>query len=228
MDRPGLGQSDPQPERCVADWARDVEALADHLGVGEIAVVGWSMGGPYAAAVAAVLGSRVASLTLLAPAPVTLAADNLGGLGKQDFWMLARDDPWTAAKAYLNLGIAARHHPASAVEALSLGCSQPELEALARPAYAEPLIATLAEATRQGPMGLIDDMLVEMAPWGFDPATITSPTTIWEATNDSFSLPGVAQAWADTIHAAEVRTLEDEGHLFPPSHTRELLDTLSP
>ncbi len=226
MDRPGLGQSDPHPGRCVADWARDLEALADQLGVGEFSVIGWSMGGPYAAATAAVLGSRVVSVVLLATAPITLAVDNLDGVGKQDFWKLARDDPWTAAKAYLNLGIAARNHPATAVEAFSLGCSEPEVEAFANPALAESFIATLVEATRQGPMALIDDMLVELAPWGFDPATITSPTSVWEATDDSFSLPGVARAWAATIRGAKIRTFDGEGHLFPPNHTRELLDTL--
>jgi pimeloyl-ACP methyl ester carboxylesterase len=226
IDRPGLGGSDPQPGRCVADWARDVERVVDHLGFDQFSVVGWSMGGPYAAATAAVLGSKVMSLTLLAPAPVTLAAQNLDGIGKRDFWELARDDPWTAAQAYLNLGIAARTRPADAIEVFSMGCSEPEVAAFADPALAELFIATLVEATRQGPMGLVDDMRVEMAPWGFDPAAISVPTTIWEATDDTFALPGVAQGWADTIEGATVRTLDGEGHLFPPTHTDELLDSL--
>jgi pimeloyl-ACP methyl ester carboxylesterase len=226
MDRPGLGLSDPQPGRCVADWARDVEALVDHLGVDEFSVVGWSMGGPYAAATAAALGPRVRGLALLAPAPVTLSADNLAGIGKQDFWSLARDDPWTAAQAYLHLGIAARKHPADAVAVFALGCSKPELAVFDDPGAAELFLATMAEATRQGPMGLIDDMLVELAPWGFDPADIVSPTTIWEATDDSFSLAGVAHAWADKIGNARVVTIEGEGHFFPLTHTSQLMETL--
>ena len=50
-DRPGIGLSDPKPGRTVLDWAADVSELAEHLGLQRFSVMGWSMGGPYAAAV---------------------------------------------------------------------------------------------------------------------------------------------------------------------------------
>ena len=43
------------PGRTLVTWARDVEALADGLGLDRFSVVGWSAGGPHALAVAAVL-----------------------------------------------------------------------------------------------------------------------------------------------------------------------------
>lgn len=46
FDRPGYGESDPNPNRTVKSMAMDIEELADHLGLGpKFYVVGFSMGG---------------------------------------------------------------------------------------------------------------------------------------------------------------------------------------
>src|SRR5262249_21185360 len=50
VDRPGVGGSDVLPRRTFAAWAGDVAELGDALGIGQFGVVGWSAGGPYAAA----------------------------------------------------------------------------------------------------------------------------------------------------------------------------------
>src|SRR5262245_72923 len=69
-DRPGFGDSDPQPGRTVADGAHDVAAIADALGAEKFAVYGISGGAPYALACAAVLGHRVVrAAALVGPAP---------------------------------------------------------------------------------------------------------------------------------------------------------------
>jgi pimeloyl-ACP methyl ester carboxylesterase len=58
-DRPGLGRSDFQPGRRIGDWPADVIALADHLGLARFAVLGYSGGGPYAAACALRIPERL-------------------------------------------------------------------------------------------------------------------------------------------------------------------------
>lgn len=46
FDRPGYGESDPNPKRTVKSLALDIEELADQLGLGStFYVVGYSMGG---------------------------------------------------------------------------------------------------------------------------------------------------------------------------------------
>src|SRR6185503_3104264 len=70
--RPGVGRSDPQPGRTVGDWARDVAELVDLIGVDRFAVMGWSMGGQYAAAVGHALPDRVTRVAIIAGAlPLT-------------------------------------------------------------------------------------------------------------------------------------------------------------
>ena len=72
-DRPGVGLSDPKPGRTVLDWAHDVAELLDQVDVDRFAVMGWSMGGQYAAAVGHALRhrvTRVARVRCRSPSPV--------------------------------------------------------------------------------------------------------------------------------------------------------------
>lgn len=46
FDRPGYGESDPNPKRTLKSMALDVEELADQLGLGsKFYIIGLSMGG---------------------------------------------------------------------------------------------------------------------------------------------------------------------------------------
>ncbi|KAK5108060.1 hypothetical protein LTR62_008834 [Meristemomyces frigidus] len=52
IDRPGIGLSDPHPQRTVIDHALDIRQVAKHLGLEEYSVMGVSGGGQYALACA--------------------------------------------------------------------------------------------------------------------------------------------------------------------------------
>jgi pimeloyl-ACP methyl ester carboxylesterase len=65
VDRPGIGGSDPQPDRQVLDWPTDLGALADALELTRFAVLGFSFGGPYARACAYALPDRVITAGLV-------------------------------------------------------------------------------------------------------------------------------------------------------------------
>lgn len=52
VDRPGIGNSSPQPGRTALDHARDIGEIAAQLGVPSYGVIGVSGGGPYALACA--------------------------------------------------------------------------------------------------------------------------------------------------------------------------------
>ena len=66
-DRWGYGLSDVPETPSLPAFAADMAALMDHLGHRRFAVGGISGGGPYAAAVAACLASRVTALALVSP-----------------------------------------------------------------------------------------------------------------------------------------------------------------
>jgi hypothetical protein len=96
VDRPGHGLSSFQRQRRVLDWALDVNQLADHLGLDQFAVTGWSAGGPYALACAYALPERVKVGALLsgsAPKDYPGAFQGLPLLNRLLAWS-ARYVPW--------------------------------------------------------------------------------------------------------------------------------------
>eukprot|EP01112_Ceratiomyxa_fruticulosa_P024265 TRINITY_DN979_c0_g2_i7.p1 TRINITY_DN979_c0_g2~~TRINITY_DN979_c0_g2_i7.p1 ORF type:complete len:356 (-),score=78.64 TRINITY_DN979_c0_g2_i7:114-1181(-) len=56
LERPGIGLSDPKPNRTILDWADDVLEFVDGLSIQHFGVIGYSSGSPYAYAVAYKLG----------------------------------------------------------------------------------------------------------------------------------------------------------------------------
>ena len=65
-DRPGYGLSDFQDNRTYLQRPDDVRELADRLGIDRFAVLGWSSGGPHAAAVAHGIPERLAVAAIVA------------------------------------------------------------------------------------------------------------------------------------------------------------------
>ena len=77
VDRPGIGQSSPQPVRSYAGWADDLVAIADALGFDEFGVTGWSEGGPWALAAAAYIDpKRLRHVTSIAGGSYGAFGDN--------------------------------------------------------------------------------------------------------------------------------------------------------
>ena len=68
FDLPGFGYSDPPPQGSFAGYAHDIAEGLELLGVDRMTLVGHSLGGAVAAAVADLLPERVRALVLLAPA----------------------------------------------------------------------------------------------------------------------------------------------------------------
>ena len=59
IDRPGYGLSTFVPQRSLCDFAGDINFLVDHLGIERFGVIGWSGGGVFALAYAALFPERI-------------------------------------------------------------------------------------------------------------------------------------------------------------------------
>lgn len=81
ISRPGFGHSTPQPGRTLAGFITDTEELLDAKGIGHVAVTGYSAGGPYALAAAALLQERVIAVNLIAPVAPPSMTGRLPGPG---------------------------------------------------------------------------------------------------------------------------------------------------
>lgn len=73
-DRPGYGGSSPHAQRTLTSDAMDVQALLDHLGLEEVAVLAFSGGAATGYACTALLSHRVRCLGVVSGAPWPSAA----------------------------------------------------------------------------------------------------------------------------------------------------------
>ena len=217
--RPGYSGSTPQPGRSVASAPADVAELLDALGAERFLTVGWSGGGPHALASAALLPGRCA------------AAATIGGVAPFD----AEGLDWTDGMAEENVqefgaavaGEGPLNEFLSAFEAMLAGVrgedisgalgglvSEVDRQALTEE-FAEYTAALFRGALSTGIAGWRDDDLAFVKDWGFDPAAIAVPVSIWHGAEDRM-VPFAHGRWlAAEVPGATAHLEPGEGHLSP-------------
>jgi pimeloyl-ACP methyl ester carboxylesterase len=203
IDRPGCGRSDFRPCRSLVDWAADVDQLADALGLGRFAVLGWSAGGPHALACARVLRDRVERAVVVAGLPEPEAS----ALLPRDLQLMFR---------------LARRHPRLVVRQLARWGSRPTPptgDSACDPVYA----AGRVEAFCQGSRGLSWELHTLARPWGFRPEEIRVPVSLWYGERDHVCPPAIGDDLAARIPGSRLTVVED-GHQLLFTRWRGLLE----
>ncbi len=190
-DRPGYGGSSPHRGHSVADCAGDVEAIVDALGIDRLAVWGWSGGGPYALACAAMLPDLVvAAASLASGAPRDgPGLDFFAGMGQGniDEVELYVSDP-SAAR------VKGRQDRDEVLQATAdqhlalLGSLLSETDAAVLTGeLAEWLLRAEQRGLAPGDQGWWDDAAALLSPWGFDVTSIRVPVKVWHGRHDRFA-----------------------------------------
>ena len=215
-NRPGVGRSDPRPGRTTADWSTDVAELVDQLGIDRFAVMGWSLGGAFAQAVAVGLGDRVGALSLVASTIPPTWAGSVTELNRLDRLFLGLHQRGAKLDRALlrTMRLAARKAPG----------------ALARIAHLPPddapvLTAAIAEGLRHA-QGVIDEYHCMAVAWGFEPSTIACRTDVWQGDADDLVPASWGRRLADAIPGASLRAVPGGTHFLASDHWGEILDGL--
>jgi pimeloyl-ACP methyl ester carboxylesterase len=216
-DRPGYGSSTASPGRSVADGASDVRAIAGALGIERLAVWGWSGGGPYGLACAALLPDLVVAAAILAsPAPWGAPGlDFFAGMGKDnvDEIELYFADPEASRKKGQQEWEQFAH--------MTIDQLIPGLQTLLSATDAAVLTGELAEwmvscqrgGLAPGDQGWWDDCVAQLAPWGFELDSISVPVKVWHGREDRF-VPFQHGKWlADHVPGADSAQTDTDGHL---------------
>lgn len=215
IDRPGCGRSDFLPGRTLLDWPADLAAVADALGIGRFAVVGFSGGGPYVAASAFGLPGRVAAAASVAGAgPVDVPGALAGvGLYRRTACGLARCAP-RLLQAAMWLSNHPGRNPSRFLDKFTRDFAPPDQAIIARPEIRAKLVATYAESVRQGLRGVAQDLAIAMRPWGFDLGAIQCPYFIWHGDDDRSTPMAMAHHLAKSIPHCRTTFLPAAGHMF--------------
>ncbi len=214
VDRPGFGRSDPQPDRRLADWAADIESLADHLRVERFAVVGVSGGGPFACACAAKLGERVTRAAIVSgvgpPGTMARAKNWVVRLGFRAAPRLS----WLIAPPIAIAARAAVHAPGFFLDRLIEQVPQCDRDILRRPQIRAVLVQDMIEAFRSGHAGLLQDLRLEACPWGLALEQVSCPVRLWHGELDATVPVAATEALAALLPHASVCITPNAGHFL--------------
>ena len=235
IDRPGYGLSSPHPGRTLRGWVSDYAEWAELVGLAPCPIVGWSSGGPYALACAVQRPECVTSVGLAAsPAPLDEVPSEWAALSEETrdiTGLLRRDDPTAMERVRARCEWFATEwetmfEPGWVSSRTGIDAVDPDDALLAEPDVLEPMLAQMQEAARQGTTGYVEDWIAESLPWGFSPAEVTHDVHIWWGERDQLVARDCAEHFARVIKRSTLTTFEGEGHLFPMSHWREMLEAL--
>lgn len=207
-ERPGLGVSDPLPDRTVADWTDDVADLADALDLGSFPVLGISGGGPYAAACAARLPrtERTGIVCGLAPLESVDLDDRLPFLTAKYARPLATLSLWSDGRT-------ARRNPEEYLASRSETAADVDAERWSGEIGWTLLESGREATTRHGYGPLAQELAVFADDWGFDLGSIDVPTYLWYGKADRIVPLSMGLHYTDRIPTAEAHVYPDQGHL---------------
>jgi pimeloyl-ACP methyl ester carboxylesterase len=215
--RPGYGTSTRVPGRAVADVAAEADAVLRSLERDRFMALGWSTGGPYALACAALLGDRCAKAAIVSsPAPYDAAGlDWTAGMNpaRVDEIFMARHGDAILERFLAERSASITLETATCVDAALGGPLAPEDDMVLSETVGEPLVEAVRGAVAAGTVGWYDDDVALVAGWGVDLSAIRVPVTIWHGREDRQAPPAHAEWLAAHVPGSHYRPLQNDGHV---------------
>lgn len=223
-DRPGYGLSDPNPGARLADWPRDVAALADALRLDSFRVTALSGGGIYALACAALIPERLTRVVVCGcPAPMSMpgALEGMRWMTRAGVW-LGRHAPSLFAAAANAMSGVIRRYPGFFVDGSNRDKPASDLRWMAMSNVRKGAEAMLRESFRSGGLGYTRDIRNLALPWELRLDDVSVAVEIWHGDVDTVipSRHGVYLAAA--IPRATLHLCAGEGHMVFWSHIEEV------
>ncbi|RDI25684.1 pimeloyl-ACP methyl ester carboxylesterase [Rhodococcus sp. AG1013] len=235
VDRPHYGLSSPHPDAGFLQWAADGSALAEHLGLRRVSVIGVSMGAGPALALTVQRPDLVSGTTILSGMPPIDAHERWTPASRGDalYWWLARHAPRVLQKlcefSSSMLARAADGEADTLITRMERALPVPDRQAfrslLDDDARRVAFVSDTREASRQGGSSTAGDLQQYLRPWGFEPANVRSAVRLWHGIDDPKVPVESARRWADRLPHCEARYVPG-GHFAPFLHVEDILREL--
>ncbi|MBW4541376.1 MAG: alpha/beta hydrolase [Myxacorys chilensis ATA2-1-KO14] len=210
-DRPGIGQSDFQPNRGFSDWTKDVTFLADALGLDKFSVLGVSSGGGYTAACAAKIPNRLHSAVIVSGAWEFTTADLL----KYNRWslILIKYFPWLYQASMKLTQRSLNGPPDKLLETLKKRLPAADYAVLKSPDQIKKSCEALNEGLRSGTRGTAWDLQLYLRKWDFSLDEIRMPLTLFYGKEDRNVPLDLVKRIAATLPTTKLVMYPNEGHI---------------
>lgn len=210
-DRPGIGQSDFQPNRGFSDWTKDVTFLADALGLDKFSVLGVSSGGGYSAACAAKIPNRLHSAVIVSGAWEFTTADLL----KYKRWslILIKHFPWLYQVLMKLTQRLLNGPPDKLLETFKKRLPAADHAVLESPGLIKKSCEALKEGIRSGTRGTAWDLQLYFRKWDFSLDEIRMPLTLFYGEEDRNVPLDLVKRIAATLPTTKLVMYPNEGHI---------------
>ncbi len=215
LDRPGMGDSDFQPERRLLDFPPLLREVADRVEVSRFNVFGVSGGGPYALVSAWAFPERVKACVVCCGAPPLADRADTSALLPVYRWLLAmyRRRPEFMRRLFRTVRpVATIRPPRPMWQALKLVLPSADAHALNDPDTMERAWRGYAGSWKGDPDAVFGDASIYAQPWGFDPGEIRIPVRLWHGTEDHNFNVTLAEELAARIPGCKLTVIKGEGH----------------
>jgi pimeloyl-ACP methyl ester carboxylesterase len=215
-DRPGYGDTPRAPGRTIADGVVDAREVAAAFGLTRFATWGFSGGGGFALACAALLPDAVSAAVVIA----SLAPHSTQGL---DWTRNGTEASRAEVRLFFDDREAARQtfrvDGARYYDALTSpdgwfarwGDVAGTDDAHSR-AVAEHLALTFGEALKNGDEGWWEDWVAYLSPWGFDLADIRVPVQLWHGVGDAAAEVHHGRWLAEHVPGVDAHLIDGDDH----------------
>lgn len=229
-DRPGIRDSQLQPNRRLIDWPPFLNEIADRFGIDRFRLLAISGGAPYAYASGWMTPERVEKIAVASGAPPLDQLDDHDGLlpiHRRMLALRARRPRWMKPLFYLARPFVAMRMPIR-LRPLLLKFLQPcDANVLRESRAFDVCFESARQAWRSSAAGVMTDAEVYAIPWGFSLEEVRVPVTLWHGTKDRTFAPRLANDVARRLPNCEYHLIEGAGHYsLPIRYIREILADL--
>lgn len=213
IDRPGIGGSEFQKNRTFSNWTKDVEAVANTLGIEKFSMLGFSGGGPYVAACAAIIPERLTSALVVAGAwrmDVKEAQQDIYESVRL-FWKAAARAPFLLSYILKGMQVDTEEVTEKEVEAWKHKATEIDFNFLNennRIGYLKRSIMYALNNIK----GITWDVLMLVRKWDFEVEKISFPITILHGLKDRNVPVALVEKYAASIPNSILKLYENEGH----------------
>ena len=229
VERPGTGFSTPFRYGRVLDWADDVEAFADGLGIGRFATIGLSGGGPFVLAACHALPERITAGAVLGGMGPTRGKEAAPGYTR----MLPPIEP-VLAMFRIPLGEIVTHliRPLRAVASQGFDLYTHIAPPSDRPVMRQPemkamFIHDLMTAAEGGLRAPLSDLVLFGRHWGFSLRDIEVPVRFWHGDADGMVPLSHGEYQAAMVPGAHLVLCPGGGHFAGFILAPDVLDWIS-
>lgn len=232
MDRPGIGISSFQKDRTFYDWGKDVNELADFLGIKKYSIFGLSGGAPHVLSCLINNPERIKNAAIISGATPYDYKGTLKGM-----WFPVKILHWLAGmksdkklRKYIQKDFHSMlNNPEKRMKQFQRFLPEPDKKMMRNnPNYGWDFIQGSIESYKQGVDGVVQEWKLYVADWGMNFNNIEHPVTLWYGREDKMAPVARGEFYKEHLRNSTLKIINNEAHFsLIRNHLTEILSDLN-